>query len=82
MYLSERINIKYYIQLVTDQFLDEVVEDLCSELKGNSQKVHKDIETMEEDKNELKNKFTKLATDFSNLKQNIEEVNIEYMTLW
>ena len=32
---------------VTDKFLDAAVEDLCSELKSNWQKVHRDIETLE-----------------------------------
>ena len=48
----------------TDTFLDEVVEDLSSE---KLQKVHKDIETLEVEKDKLKNKFTKFGTDFSNL---------------
>ena len=46
---------------VTDKFLDAAVEDLCSELKSNWQKVHNDIETLEGEKDELKNTVTKLG---------------------
>ena len=59
---------------VTDRFLDEVVEDLYAELKINWQNVHKDKETWEREKDELKNKFTKLGTDFSDLKRNMEKI--------
>ena len=52
---------------VTDKFLDAAVEDLCSELKSNWQKVHNDIETLEGEKDELKNTVTKLGAEVNSL---------------
>ena len=43
--------------LVTDKFLDAAVDDLCSELKSNWQKVHRDIETLGKEKNEFRVKL-------------------------
>merc|ERR1712045_590724 len=56
---------------VTDKFLDAAVEDLCSELKSNWQKVHRDIETLEGEKDELKNTVTKLRAEFSSLESDV-----------
>ena len=66
--VDEKIK-KEILAEVTDKFLDAAVDDLCSELKSNWQKVHRDIETLGEENNELKNKFTNLDTSLSNLNE-------------
>ena len=56
--VDEKIK-KEILAEVTDKFLDAAVDDLCSELKSNWQKVQRDLETLGEEKNR-NNKFTNL----------------------